>query len=73
MFSLTGLTRRLLFKTKLSSFKQYQLANLGEDFWRWQTMNPQGYRTGVAPLKANKESGVVTNGTSHPVITNGNH
>lgn len=51
----------------------FTLEQMCEDFWRWQTMNPQGYRTGVAPSKANTESGVVTNGTSHSVITNGKH
>nr|CAD7455638.1 unnamed protein product [Timema tahoe] len=46
-------------------------AHNGEDFWRWQTMNPTGYR--------NNSSGGDTgnlpkvNGVATPVIVNGNH
>jgi len=42
----------------------------GEDFWRWQTMNPLGYRSECGAATKDKDSAAVTNGTS---VTNGNH
>ncbi|RZF44948.1 hypothetical protein LSTR_LSTR001909 [Laodelphax striatellus] len=44
---------------------KYTIEQMCEDFWRWQTMNPNGYRPLVSPSK-------VTNGIQTSVIkTNG--
>lgn len=45
----------------------FLLAYLGEDFWRWQTMNPNGYRSepatnGTSVEKPSAKAGI-TNGT----------
>jgi len=50
------------------------MSSSGEDFWRWQTMNPQGYRTENASSPIKKVAAL--NGTSNGVangVTNGNH
>jgi len=50
------------------------LINIGEDFWRWQTMNPKGYRTEkeIEASKAKSVDGV--NGTANGIHgTNGSH
>ncbi|PSN44463.1 UDP-glucose 4-epimerase [Blattella germanica] len=48
---------------------KYTLEQMCEDFWRWQTMNPDGYRgnsaskeNGVSPAKVNGTSSVIANG-----------
>lgn len=54
-------------KTELGWTPCFTLEQMCEDFWRWQTMNPLGYRSECG---AAKDSAVVTNGTS---VTNGKH
>ncbi|XP_046637006.1 UDP-glucose 4-epimerase-like isoform X1 [Daphnia pulicaria] len=54
-------------KTELGWTPRFTLEQMCEDFWRWQTMNPLGYRSECG---AAKDSAAVTNGTS---VTNGNH
>ncbi|KAK4025567.1 hypothetical protein OUZ56_014629 [Daphnia magna] len=60
-------------KTELGWTPRFTLEQMCEDFWRWQTMNPLGYRTESGTVKP-KDSAVVSNGTATETsITNGNH
>ncbi|KAI9562813.1 hypothetical protein GHT06_010268 [Daphnia sinensis] len=60
-------------KTELGWTPRFTLEQMCEDFWRWQTMNPLGYRTESSAVKS-KDSAVVSNGTAtESPITNGNH
>ncbi|XP_057367808.1 UDP-glucose 4-epimerase-like isoform X2 [Daphnia carinata] len=60
-------------KTELGWTPRFTLEQMCEDFWRWQTMNPLGYRTESGAVKS-KDSTVVSNGTlTESSITNGDH
>jgi len=43
--------------TALGWAAQYSLQQMCEDFWRWQTMNPNGYKGEVAETKQNGVNG----------------
>lgn len=50
---------------------EYSLSQMCEDFWRWQTLNPNGYRSSTFGSKVNAEK---TNGLSNGSgIQNGTH
>lgn len=36
-----------LAESELGWKAEYSLEEMCTDFWRWQTMNPNGYKTGV--------------------------
>ncbi|XP_057367809.1 uncharacterized protein LOC130688820 isoform X1 [Daphnia carinata] len=58
---------------ELNWHPKYDSVRMCEDFWRWQTMNPLGYRTESGAVKS-KDSTVVSNGTlTESSITNGDH
>lgn len=37
--------RNIWMKDKLAVFNLIKMCILGEDFWKWQTMNPNGYKS----------------------------
>jgi len=57
-----GLSKSLLCVSHLMMVTQFLLITVvGEDFWRWQTMNPDGYR-GTSSSSASRTS-VIVNGS----------
>lgn len=64
MYANTSLAER-----ELGWKSKYSLENMCEDFWRWQTMNPDGYRGSIkngdtiaSSVKANSTASVIVNG-----------
>jgi hypothetical protein len=51
-------------------YENYYYSNLGEDFWRWQTMNPNGYK-GEAGTGSNGLNGNHANGNGIAQEANG--
>jgi len=43
---------------------KYDAVRMCEDFWRWQTMNPKGYRNEVSDTNASKS----VNGSDKPSV-----
>ncbi|KAJ9577655.1 hypothetical protein L9F63_005735, partial [Diploptera punctata] len=66
MYANTSLAER-----ELGWKSKYTLEQMCEDFWRWQTMNPDGYRGSIKNGDASDSTAKV-NGTSS-VVVNGNH
>lgn len=55
--------------SELEWVPQYELPRMCEDFWRWQTMNPNGYKSETGATNGN---GIPEKTTKTP-FTNGNH
>lgn len=51
-------------KNELGWEPRYNLEKMCEDFWRWQTMNPKGYRNEVSDTNASKS----VNGSDQPSV-----
>lgn len=37
----------------------------GEDFWRWQTLNPNGYLSGTFETKTHEKRNGISNGNNN--------
>lgn len=48
----------------------YLTLHLGEDFWRWQTMNPNGYKGECSSANGN---GIAAEKSNKIPYSNGNH
>jgi len=55
-------------KNELGWQPRYNLEQMCQDFWRWQTMNPKGYRNEVLDSNSSKS----VNGSNQPSVDEGN-